>query len=338
MPAGITRTDSMFSVREMPWHGLGAVLDTYPSSVDDALDKAGLGWRVSSGDVLIVKRPEWVDDFGVTQPAELAPAQMADGTTYKANIREDTGDLIGIVQSGYTVVDNRDAFRFLDALINGDMYFETAGSLSGGRRVWVLARLPEYVEVGGDQVATYVYVANSHDGSMAVTAAVTPVRIVCANTLGAALRAADRNPRRVFRFRHSGDLTAKYEEARQVMNLTVNYEKQFKVVGDKLAAERFTSRQFEKTLKQIFPESDDMGKVAKNNRVKARELVLATFNGNGPAGDTTGNAPRTKWSAYNAVGEYADWQRQYTKRTNQVSRSFEDDELKQRAFDLLVTS
>ena len=75
MSHGITNHDSMFSVREMPWHGLGVVLDQYPSSIDEALDKAGLGWKVTHGDVLVVKQPEWIDDFGTTRPAELLPAR-----------------------------------------------------------------------------------------------------------------------------------------------------------------------------------------------------------------------------------------------------------------------
>ena len=186
MSHGITNNDQMFCVRELPWHGLGVVLDEYPTSIDEALEKAGLGWNVTHGDVLVVKTPEWTDDFGTKHPAELVPAKG-----FKANLREDTGEVLGIVSDEYEVVDNRDAFRFLDALIGSDMHFETAGSLWGGRRVWCLARLPEYVELGGDLSATYIYVANSHDGSMAVTAAVTPIRIVCANTLGAALRQAE---------------------------------------------------------------------------------------------------------------------------------------------------
>jgi hypothetical protein len=110
--------------------------------------------------------------------------------------------VLGIVSDEYEVVDHRDAFRFLDALIGSDLHFETAGSLWGGRRVWCLARLPEYIELGGDPSATYLYVANSHDGSMAVTAAATPIRIVCANTLGTALRQAERgaSAQRTFRF------------------------------------------------------------------------------------------------------------------------------------------
>ena len=182
MSHGITTTDQMFSVREVPWHGLGVVLEGYPRSIDEALDKARLGWKVTHGDVLVVKASEWTDDFGTKHPAEVIPAKG-----FKANLRGDTGDVLGIVSDEYEVDDNRDAFRFLDALIESELHFETAGSLRGGRRVWVLARLPEYIELGGDQSATYVYVANSHDGSMAVTAA-TPIRIVCANTLNPDVR------------------------------------------------------------------------------------------------------------------------------------------------------
>ena len=102
------------------------------SSIDEALDKAGLGWKVTHGDVLVVKTPEWTDDFGTKHPAELIPAKG-----FKANLREDTGEVLGIVSDEYEVVDNRDAFRFLDALIGSELHFETAGSLWGGRRVWV---------------------------------------------------------------------------------------------------------------------------------------------------------------------------------------------------------
>ena len=135
MSHGITQHDHMFSVRAMPWHGLGVVLDDYPRSIDEALDRAGLGWKVTHGDVLVVRTPEWTDDFGIKHPAELIPAKG-----FKANLREDTGEVLGIVSDEYEVVDNRDAFRFLDALIGSELHFETAGTVPaaadavGGRR------------------------------------------------------------------------------------------------------------------------------------------------------------------------------------------------------------
>ena len=341
MAHGLTATDEMFSFREMPWHRLGVVLDEPPRSIDDALEKASLGWRGGSADVLIERRAEWRDDFGHTHAPEVVPAVTADGARYRANVREDTGDLLGIVSEDYRVVDNREAFAFLDALIGSELHFETAGSLHGGRRVWVLARLPEWVEVGGDQTATYVYVANSHDGTLAVTAAATSVRIVCANTLGWALRrsAHGEATARTFRFRHTGNLALKFDEARQVMGMTLNWGRRFKELGDRLAGEPITFSRFERSvLSPLFAVEEGMGKVARANRERARCEVLDVFRGRGAAGDTSGNSPGTKWAAANAIAEHADFGRRYTSRTNQVQRSFEDTELKQRGLELVLAA
>jgi phage/plasmid-like protein (TIGR03299 family) len=339
MGHGLTDSDSMFSVRQMPWHGLGVVLDDYPGSIDEALERSGLGWRVRQTDVLVVRREDWRDDFGRTHPPELAPAETADGTRYRANLRADTGGLLGIVTGDYRVVDNAEAFRFLDALIGSELHFETAGSLHGGRRTWVLARLPEWVEVGGDQTAVYVYVANSHDGSLAVTAAVSDVRIVCANTLAWALRKSDRGEaaQRVFRFRHTGDLQVKFAEARDVMGMTLDYAKQFKLLGDRLASQRITARRFERSvLAPLFRVEQGMGPRARAHRAQATAAVLDIFRGRGPEGDTTGGAPGSKWAAANAIAEWADFGRRYTSRTSQVQRSFEDTQLKQRGLELVL--
>jgi phage/plasmid-like protein (TIGR03299 family) len=336
MSHGITNNDQMFSVRAMPWHGLGVVLDEYPRSIDEALDKAGLGWKVTHGDVLVVKAPAWTDGFGTKHEPELVPA-----SGFKANLREDTGEVLGIVSDEYEVVDNRDAFRFLDALIGSELHFETAGSLWGGRRVWCLARLPEYVELGGDPSAMYIDGANSHDGSMAVTAAVTPIRIVCANTLSAALRQAERggDARRTFRFRHTGNLQTKFAEARQVLGMTIAYQKQFKSLADGLALQPISEPALEhRVLRHLWVIDDDIGARARANHERAIERVLAIYRGRGTDGDTTGNSPGTKWTAFNAIAEQLDYGRRYTTRTNQVQRSFEDTALKQRALDLVVAA
>jgi phage/plasmid-like protein (TIGR03299 family) len=336
MSHGITSNDRMYSVRELPWHGLGAVLDDYPRSIDEALEKAGLGWKVTHGDVLVVKRPDWTDDFGIKHPAELIPA-----AGFKANLREDTGEVLGIVSDEYEVVENIDAFRFLDAVIGSELHFETAGSLWGGRRVWVLARLPEYIELGGDLSATYIYVANSHDGSMAVTAAATPIRIVCANTLGTALRHAEHgvHAQRTFRFRHTGNLQSKFAEARQVLGMTIDYQQQFKVLANRLALEPISERALEhRVLRHLWVIDEELGKVARANRERTIDRVLDVFRGQGAAGDTTGNSPGSKWVAFNAIAEHLDYGRRYTTRTNQVQRSFEDTALKQRALELVIAA
>jgi phage/plasmid-like protein (TIGR03299 family) len=336
MSHGITSSDHMFSVRSMPWHGLGVVLDEYPASIDEALERAGLAWKVSHGDVLVVRTPAGTDQLGGERPAELIAARG-----FKANIRADTGEVLGIVSDEYEVVDNRDAFRFLDALIGSELRFETAGGLWGGRRVWALARLPEHVELGGDPSATYLYVANSHDGSMAVTAAATPIRIVCANTLGAALRRSDHGPaaQRTFRFRHTGNLQAKFAEARQVLGMTINYQREFKALADRIAGEPIPVWAMERrVLRHLWTVDEDLGPVARANRERTIEQVVAIIRGHGGAGDTTGNSPGTKWAAFNAIAEHLDHGRRYTRRTSQIQRSFEDLTLKQRALDLILAA
>jgi hypothetical protein len=100
MGHGLTDSDQMLSVRRPPWHGLGVVLENYPRSIDEALDRAGLGWAVRAAPVLVERRPAWSDDFGRERPAALEPAPG-----YKATLRSDTGDVLGIVGADYEPLD-----------------------------------------------------------------------------------------------------------------------------------------------------------------------------------------------------------------------------------------
>lgn len=337
MAHGITDKDSMFSVREMPWHGLGAVLDDYPESVDEALEKSGLTWSVGAGDVFVARPPN--PESGLYIPQLESNLEAAKG--WRANIREDTGDVLGIVSADYTAVQNHDAFKWLDELLYGDVQIETAGSLHSGKRVWVLAVIPELVEVGGDPTRGYVYAANSHDGSMAVTAARTRVRIVCANTLGWAMRESESNePQRVYKFRHTGDMQTKMGEARRVMDVTLRWDEAFKRMGDELARQPLTTDRFDQKVVRPFLGMDDpeLGKIAVRNREENRDKLVSIFSGTHPAGDTRGNSPGTKWTAVNAIGEYCDWNRRYTKNSDQMQRSFEDQTPKQRGYDLVLSA
>ena len=176
---------------------------------------------------------------------------------------------------------------------------------------------------------------------MAVTAAATPIRIVCANTLGAALRRAEHGPSaaRTFRFRHTGNLQAKFAEARQVLGMAINYQEQFKALADRLALQPISETALEhRVLRHLWVIDDDTGPRARVNRERAIERVLAIYRGRGAAGDTTGNSPASKWTAFNAIAEHLDYGRRYTTRTNQVQRSFEDTSLKQRALDLIAAA
>ncbi len=315
MPAGITEKDSMMSVREVPWHGLGKILKKRPKTIQEAIKASGLDWEVRQIPVKITvdgKTRAITDDEG--------------NPLYFANVREDTGDALGIVSKRYTPVSNQSAFEFLAGIFGSEMHFETAGSLMRGRRVWVMMKIPEYIEVGGDAIGQYAFISNSHDGKSSVLAAMTPVRIVCQNTLGAAVsRAKNADAQRTYTIRHLGDMDAKIAEARNVLDVTVNYYKQFAKVGDKLAGAKLSEKRADALLEQLLP-TEGLGDRAADNRFEARAEIKRIFKEGNIVGkvSTVGASPGTVWAWYNAATEYADWHREERKSGGRFQRSLDD--------------
>lgn len=120
----------------------------------------------------------------------------ADGTAidgFKANVRDNDDSVLGIVTDRYKLVQNSEAFAFTDALLGESVRYETAGSLQNGRRTWMLARLPHQYIISGDEITPYLVFMNSHDGTGAIKVAMTPIRVVCQNTLNMALANAKRS-------------------------------------------------------------------------------------------------------------------------------------------------
>lgn len=298
----IWENDSLFSVNEVPWHGLGLILDKPPKDSKDALKKAHLDWDVIQAPVIvkIEKKQHKLEDYIV-------------------NIRSDTREPLGVVTGRYKPVQNIAAFQFLDNLIGSDMHFETAGSFMNGRRVWVMARLPEWIEVAGDPIAQYAFISNSHDGKSGINSANTPVRIVCKNTELAALRGA----KRVYTITHRGTPSERLAEARKMLGMTVNYYEQFKKVGDKLGLKKIgaKSKSIDKYLADILPTPDAMGDRAVGNREQAREAIRSIYN---DGNSTAGNAPGTFWCLYNAATEYADHKSNERKEGGRFQRSIDD--------------
>jgi phage/plasmid-like protein (TIGR03299 family) len=328
MAHGITNKDTMFSVREMPWHGLGTVLDEYPGSIKEALELSGLDWN-------IVQRPVHYPVITDVGGQEITTYPQANN--FWLNVREDTNDVLGVVTERYKTIQNNEAFEFMDNLIGTQMMYETAGSLYGGKKVWVLCKLPDYIQVAGDDVSQYVFISNAHDGKSSCLVSVSPIRIVCANTLGWAINKAKQG-QRTYTVRHTGNISAKLHEARNVMGITIDYYKQFKELGDQMALTQFSERSLADVLDALYPVEGSMGDRAITNREVAKGTIMSIFRGEGVRGDTTGNAPGTKWCAANAIAEYADYGRKMTKRGNQVARSFDDNAIKQRGFDLVLAA
>ena len=322
MPAGLTATDSMFSVRKEPWHGLGAVLDSPPATIAEAIERSGLGWQVN-------REPIGIDRGDTATAADWWEPRCVQIPGYYANVRQDTREVLGIVGERYRLVQNHEAFEFVDQLLGSAINFETAGSLGGGRRVWVLATLPEHIEVGGDPVRPYVLLMNSHDGSTAVIAALTPVRVVCQNTLNWGLSRA----RQKYSIRHTERVREHVLQARRVLELSVNYYEQFKTVGDRLASERCSETQLRHVLDELYPSGTaDVGHRARRSREQTKQRIVEIF----ALGDTQGNAPGSKWAAVNAIVEHADWIRPLNEGSQRFGRAIDDSSTKTRALELIT--
>lgn len=181
----------------VPWHGLGTPVRGAADS-EEALVKSGLLWAVEK------------------QPVSVGGRQVPG---YTATVRSADGSVLGVVSDRYQPVQNREAFAWTAALLGEGMRYESAGSLRGGRRVWLLARLQEPAMLAGDEALTYLVFSNSHDGSGAVKVALTPVRVACANTLAWAMSGA----RRSWSAMHVGNMTGKLETAREALQLTRCY-------------------------------------------------------------------------------------------------------------------
>ncbi len=242
----------MFVGRERPWHGLGTMVEEAPDS-REALIAAGLDWDV-------VQRPVFTQD-GVKVPG------------YFANVRQQDGSILGVVTSRYKVVQNRDAFAFTDALLGDGVRYETAGSLMGGRKTWILAKLPTRYIIQGEQILPYLVFSNTHDGSGAIKIAMTPIRVVCNNTLNLALDTADRS----WSIHHTGDIAAKLEDARETLFMAEDYMNELGKGFEDLSRKRLTDAAVDEYIKELLPIADDASETTEKNILRLRKDVATRY-------------------------------------------------------------
>lgn len=266
--------ETMFRVT--PWAGMGESITEAPNSAE-AIKLAGLDWEVKQQPSFIM-----IDD---------KPVKTGDIINY----RDSDNSILGTVKDRYQVVQNHEAFEFTDALIeNGDARYETAGSLFGGKVVWMLAKLPSD-SILGDEMDRYLLFSNSHDGSRAVTVTTTNIRVWCSNTLNMALA----NAKRKWTFVHKGDMDSKLDEARKSLILADSYNEEFKKQAEKLAMKKVSVEQARKVLDAIFPlPNEDISKTKLNHMVQLRENFMKCYNA-----DDIADYKGTAWGMVNAFSD-----------------------------------
>ncbi|MGN7706885.1 DUF932 domain-containing protein [Chryseobacterium sp. 22543] len=233
---------SFFSVKEKAWHGLGQIIQDYPTS-EEAIKFAGLDYEVT-------KSPLYTKGSGILQTAEGIEFQEneTEVPNYFANIRMDNNAVLGVVGKDYQIIQNRDTFTFFDAIVGGNdgILYETAGALGQGERIFITAKLPDYIRVGnGDDITEkYIFLTTSHDGSGSITAAFTPIRIVCQNTLNASLR----NMSNVVRIKHTAGAKERLENAHKIMGLANSLTKQLEGIFNEWAKVKVTDREVKKLI------------------------------------------------------------------------------------------
>lgn len=271
MPALI---DTIAYAGQRPWHGLGRELSDVQTA-DAMIGASGLDWTVRKERIAYNGKP----------------------TEFYFTVREDANAVLGVVGQQYRILQNRDAFRLVDDVMDDSgAKYETAGSLREGRQVWALARLPEDIMVAGtDAIRPYFLVSNSHDGSRCLTIGLTPIRVVCWNTLTAAIGFGKQRMERTLYLVHKDRPIAEaVRRAKNVLPLAYRYFKSFEELANTLVSVSITDGEFETFLKTLFPAE---GKRAETSREEITALLDAP---------TNKNFKGTAWGAYNALTEWYD--------------------------------
>ncbi len=286
MPAEV---ESMMYVGKTPWHGLGVPLQQPPTAAE-AIQAAGLDWAVE-------KRPVFVG--GTPDPS--SQPQHAPIPDWSAVVRQDSGGVLGVVGRTWKPLQNRDAFAFFDPFIRAKAaQYHTAGSLKGGRYVWVLAKLAgDPIQVAkGDEVLRYLLLSNSHDGKAAINVRFTPVRVVCWNTLSMA-ESDDASP--FLRIRHKGNVRDTLERVQQVVDVT-NRTFEATIQQYRFLAARKVDN-IERYVLRVLGVAPDPDQPPP----RALEPIAQLFQHG--RGQENRAIRGTYWAAYNAITEWVDHER-----------------------------
>lgn len=302
--------------RHNAWfHSLGDKVDESLATSAEAIAQAGLDWEVKKEKVFLDGGIEIKDQY--------------------ATVRQDNRSVLGMVGKAYHVLQNKTAFSFSDALVGekAAMYY-SAGQLRGGRRVWLLAKLPGHIQVIGDDVTEkYLLFSNSHNGGSMVNIMLTPIRFVCSNTLNVAVTKATHR----VRFRHTANMGDRVKEVREGLAIVNKHFEEFGLAAQQLVKVKMKEADFRGMIKKVglVPNEPDaeLSKQAKDVITQLSALFEAG------AGTEIKGVRGTAWGAFNAITEYVDHVRGKDADRRADSQLFGGGaRLKQRAWDLALTA
>lgn len=268
--------ETMFYTREKPWHGLGTKVEEAPSSTD-ALRLAGLDWQV------------------IQEPIYTDTGERISG--YKANVRDSDRKVLGVVTDRYKIIQNQEAFAFTDALLGEGVRYETAGALQEGKKVWLLARLPREYIISGERISPYLVFSNTHDGSGAVKVALTPIRVVCNNTLNLALNTASRSWSMI----HTGNIRNKVWEAKNTLFMAEEYMEKLGKEFENLRKQKLSDQQVKEYIELLLPMEKNATAMQSKNIMKLRNDMRSRYYDAPDLKDVGNNAYRF----INAVSDFA---------------------------------
>jgi phage/plasmid-like protein (TIGR03299 family) len=272
--------ETMFSGNRItPWHGLGNVVDGVLTA-REAIVAGGLDWTVSLQPIF--RRKHDITASGVTETFEQIDNRFE-------LVRDSDQTPYAVLSDKYKPFQNEQAFDFMDTLVaSGSAKYETAGSLKGGRVVFLTMEMPDYITLpGGDKIKTYLLLRTTHDGTGRIMVYVVTVRVVCWNTLTIGIAGA----RHKWGVTHTADVKEKIDQARASLGLTIDYDKAFRQEAEELMAVRVTDDQIARFLKE---EIED-----RPRRDVLIEKIIFNVN-NSP---TVAGYEGTGWAAFNGVTE-----------------------------------
>ena len=282
------------SLRQPAWHKLGTVFEEEVNT-QQMLELAHLdNWNVRLEDVAI--------------PDNFESDKSYSFVTRTNPFDRTKNDVLGVVGERYVPLQNEDLFDFGDLMLDNGGRWETAGSIKGGRVVFGSLALERetILDPNGvsDKVNTYLLINTSHDGSIAIQASITPVRVVCANTLNLALGKGRKGVKQSFKIRHTQTASGKVQQAREALGLANSYMDEFDKMAQQMIETEISKAKFDEIVALAYPapEKDSKGSFKKyNDKI---DLLQAIY-----VGDYNNTISGTAWGAFNALTERLDWYR-----------------------------